>query len=60
MIEEIRAKIQVDQFELSKHAVDQSIIRHIRISPLSVNFCHKKQENLGSDGHEFFDRASRN
>ena len=30
-IEEIRNKITSEQFELSKHAVDQSIIRKIRL-----------------------------
>jgi hypothetical protein len=30
-IEEIRNKIISEQFELSKHAVDQSIIRKIRL-----------------------------
>jgi len=29
MIEEIHAKIQAGQFEFSKHAVDQSILRQI-------------------------------
>jgi hypothetical protein len=31
MIESIREKIEIDLFEFSKHAVDQSIIRHIRV-----------------------------
>ena len=34
MIEEIHAKIQTGQFELSKHAVDQSILRHISVQEL--------------------------
>jgi RNA processing factor Prp31 len=31
LIEEIRQKINGDQFEFSKHAVDQSILRGIRV-----------------------------
>ena len=31
MIEDIQTKIASEQFELSKHAVDQSIIRQIRL-----------------------------
>ena len=31
MIEQIRAKIAAGQFEFSKHAVDQTIIRHISV-----------------------------
>ena len=31
MMEQIRAKIEEGQFEFSKHAVDQSIIRHISV-----------------------------
>jgi hypothetical protein len=34
MIEEIRTKIQAGQFEFSKHAVDQSIIRQISVQEL--------------------------
>lgn len=34
MIEQIRAKIQAGQFELSKHAVDQSILRQISVQEL--------------------------
>ena len=34
MIEEIRSKIQLGQFEFSKHAVDQSIIRGISVKEL--------------------------
>jgi len=34
MIEQIRAKIAAGQFEFSKHAVDQSIIRHIGVQEL--------------------------
>ena len=34
MIEQIRAKIQVGQFEFSKHAVDQSILRQIGVREL--------------------------
>jgi len=32
MINDIRLKIQQGQFEFSKHAVDQSIIRNIRVA----------------------------
>ena len=31
MIDEIRSKITEGQFEYSKHAVDQSILRHIAV-----------------------------
>jgi hypothetical protein len=34
MIEEIRAKIKAGQFEFSKHAVDQSILRQISVQEL--------------------------
>ena len=34
MIEEIRAKVQAEQFEFSKHAVDQSILRRISVQEL--------------------------
>jgi len=34
MIDEIRAKVAQNLFELSQHAVDQSIIRHISIHEL--------------------------
>ncbi len=34
MIKQIRTKVQAGQFEFSKHAVDQTIIRHIRIEEL--------------------------
>jgi anti-sigma28 factor (negative regulator of flagellin synthesis) len=34
MIEQIRAKIQAGQFEFSKHAVDQSILRQIGVQEL--------------------------
>lgn len=34
MIEEIRAKIRAGQFEFSKHAVDQSILRGISVQEL--------------------------
>ena len=35
MIEEIREKILAGQFEYSKHAVDQSIVRRITVQDLS-------------------------
>lgn len=31
MIEQIRAKVQAGQFEFSKHAVDQSILRQVSV-----------------------------
>jgi hypothetical protein len=34
MIEEIRRKVQAGQFEFSKHAVDQSILRPISVKEL--------------------------
>ena len=34
MIDEIRKKIATDEFEFSKHAVDQSIIRRISVQEL--------------------------
>jgi len=34
MIDEIRTKIAVDEFEFSKHAVDQIIIRRISVSEI--------------------------
>ena len=34
MIDDIRDKITSDQFELSQHAVDQSIVRHISVQDL--------------------------
>lgn len=34
VIDEIRKKVAADEFELSKHAVDQSIIRRVRMSEM--------------------------
>ena len=34
MIEEIREKISTGQFEFSKHAVDQSILRHVTLQDM--------------------------
>lgn len=34
LVEEIRGKIASDQFEFSKHAVDQSIMRSIRVQEI--------------------------
>ena len=34
VIEEIRKKVAADEFEFSKHAVDQTIIRHISVSEM--------------------------
>jgi len=38
MIDEIRAKIAAGQFEFSKHAVDQSILRHVTIQEVREVF----------------------
>lgn len=38
MIDEIRMKVAQNLFELSQHAVDQSIIRHISIRELRESF----------------------
>ena len=37
LIEEIREKIEAEQFEFSKHAVDQSIIRRITVQEVREN-----------------------
>jgi hypothetical protein len=34
LIDDLRRKIETDQFELSRHAVDQSILRHIGLREL--------------------------
>jgi hypothetical protein len=34
MIEQIRTKIQAGQFEFSKHAVDQSVLRRVSVQEL--------------------------
>jgi len=34
LIENIRKKIEIDLFEFSKHAVDQSIIRRISVQDM--------------------------
>lgn len=34
MIDEIRTKVAVDEFEFSKHAVDQTIIRRISVTEI--------------------------
>lgn len=34
MIDEIRTKIAVDEFEFSKHAVDQTIIRRVSVTEI--------------------------
>ena len=34
MIEEIRLKIRQDEFEFSRHAVNQSLVRHISLSEI--------------------------
>ena len=38
MLQEIRAKIQAGSFEFSKHALDQSIIRRIRLEEICEAF----------------------
>ena len=38
LIDEIREKIAAEQFEFSKHAVDQSIIRHISVQEIREIF----------------------
>ena len=38
LIEEIREKIQTDQFEFSKHALDQSIIRRVTVQEVREAF----------------------
>jgi hypothetical protein len=38
LIDEIREKIGVEQFEFSKHAVDQSIIRRISVQEIREIF----------------------
>jgi hypothetical protein len=38
LIEEIRQKIETEQFEFSKHAVDQSIIRRISVQEVREIF----------------------
>lgn len=38
LIEEIREKIEAEQFEFSKHAVDQSIIRRITVQEVREIF----------------------
>lgn len=38
MIEQIRAKAAAGEFEFSRHAVDQAIIRHITVSEIREAF----------------------
>lgn len=38
MIDQLRAKIQADQFEFSQHAVDNSILRHITLQEVREAF----------------------
>jgi Domain of unknown function (DUF4258) len=42
MIEEIREKIEAGQYEFSKHAVDQSILRHIAVSEIREAFVYSE------------------
>lgn len=37
--DEIRAKVGRDEFEYSRHALDQSILRHIRVDELREAIC---------------------
>jgi hypothetical protein len=49
MLEEIRSKIQRRQYEFSKHAVDQSILRDIAVAELEeaglTRLCHERDAN---------------
>lgn len=38
MIDQIRAKIQADQFEISQHAVNNSILRHVTLQEVREAF----------------------
>src|SRR2546423_8642926 len=40
MIDEIRAKISAGLFEFSKHAVDQSILRHLTLQEVREAIAH--------------------
>jgi hypothetical protein len=40
MLDEIRRKIAAGQFEFSRHAVDQSIIRHISVQEVRETIRH--------------------
>ena len=42
LIEDIQRKVRADQFEFSKHATDQSIIRHISVGELRQAIDHGK------------------
>ena len=50
-IEEIRNKITSEQFELSKHAVDQSIIRKIRLH--EIRPVGKQKHDIEAISHLF-------
>jgi len=43
MLKEIQKKVRLQQYELSKHAVDQSIIRQITISELEDTLIAKAE-----------------
>ncbi|OHB74142.1 MAG: hypothetical protein A2Z25_22470 [Planctomycetes bacterium RBG_16_55_9] len=43
MLEEIRGKIQKRQYEFSKHAVDQSIIRDIAVAELEQAISNRSE-----------------
>jgi hypothetical protein len=51
MIEEIRIKIEAGLFEFTKHAVDQSILRHISLTELreSIALCYEPDPGLWED-----------
>lgn len=40
-IQDIQRKIKLGQFELSRHAVDKSILRNISVDELEESFFHK-------------------
>ncbi|NET58575.1 MAG: DUF4258 domain-containing protein [Symploca sp. SIO2E6] len=42
MIAEIRRKVTENQFEFSKHAVDQSILRQVRVQEIREAFANGK------------------
>jgi len=51
LIEEIRRKVASDEFEFSKHAVDQSILRQIRIHEIKEAIANSQViEDYPNDG----------
>jgi len=52
LIDEIQAKVETDQFEFSKHAVDQSIIRRISVREVREAIANGKViEDYPEDKH---------